>query len=801
MTGASPIERLSPKSQILATLLQTLIQDGKQDVNQVDLQGLTALHHIVKADSVPVARAFLFICKILKAGLNLNSTDPHGYTPVHALITLAGNAWATPENVEMLQVLVNAGADINKTDLQGLTPLFYAAQEASGRMYHALLDVAGSKLLSSDEKPTLRGVELPLEVIMPDPVPLNEDADRVYKSIEEEIAKASDIGKHGPPIDPLSGLKDVASILYEEETSGGVIGGGAAKESAPDSSRAASTPSQNTTTIDHGGKVYYDVTLSRIDSGYGYNGQHMFYRCTALHNHVQGLFILWTRWGMVGEDGQYQRTPYRTREECITEFCKVFKSKTGFSWSERATSQPKEGKYKLQPPGGRTVAELQFERLRRLSPRMFPDWPAIPKNLQFLLRILTDTQMLAENMVRDRPFQLPFGAAQQSSIKEAVKVLDEAHAILGKLAELNDRATKISSASAALANATLPHALTSSSTTTAVVAAPIEHMEADGLAEGNSANQNRHVSADDVVAPPSLSITAQMDSISSDRQSLLHTLKKLSERFFELVPAKRRTVGTLMSTQAVDEALNDLSILEQQNVAAKLIIAAHSNQERLNPFEYILRACNAVITPLPHSVGGAFEILKEYATPSNKSMEVVDIFQVERRGEASRFLPFATLSNRMLLFHGTCAANVFGILNEGLCCAPPSATIHGHAYGKGVYFADVISKSLAYASNNGGNPNTNNHATVFVAEVYLGKVDQGGSRPRDRYDSVLIQNGPASFSSVIETKTGARIPLGAKCKLYVCIIYIHTYIYIYILLYLFYEYVYIIYILFCMFYI
>lgn len=505
------------------------------------------------------------------------------------------------------------------------------------------------------------------------------------------------------------------------------------------------------------GRVYYDVTLSRIDAGYGHHGQHMFYRMSALHNHVQGLYVLWTRWGSVGEDGQYQRTPYRTRAECITEFLKVFKSKTGFPWAERATGVPKDGRYKVQPPGGKTLSELQMERLQQLTPAMLASSTVLPPPTQFFLRLVTDSHNLRANMVQDRPFQLPFGAAHQTAIKEAVRVLNEARALLQQIERLNDKAAKVS------------------------MAVPTPAAAAGGDGDDEDGDEEREDGDDDggdddegtgaaaaaaavaaaAVVAGGPSAAQQMEQITQERQVTQLAIKKLSEKFYELVPVKRDHVGSFQTVAVVDEALDDLSKLEQQNIAAKMIIAAHAGAAHVNPFEYILRAVGTSITPLAQD-SSVYETLRQHATPHHSTMEVASIFEISRRGEATRFLPYATKPNRMLLFHGTRAANVLGILTDGLCCAPPSAQVTGHCYGKGVYFADSIDKSIGYASNQGGNPNTNNHSIVFLAEVFLGKIDPEGAGLRDGYDSVLAPNGPTHFTSIIETKTGARIPIGAK---------------------------------------
>ena len=53
-------------------------------------------------------------------------------------------------------------------------------------------------------------------------------------------------------------------------------------------------------------------------------------------------------------------------------------------------------------------------------------------------------------------------------------------------------------------------------------------------------------------------------------------------------------------------------------------------------------------------------------------------------------------SNRQLLWHGSRLTNWVGILSQGLRIAPPEAPVTGYMFGKGVYFADMSSKSANY---------------------------------------------------------------------------------------------------------
>jgi len=50
----------------------------------------------------------------------------------------------------------------------------------------------------------------------------------------------------------------------------------------------------------------------------------------------------------------------------------------------------------------------------------------------------------------------------------------------------------------------------------------------------------------------------------------------------------------------------------------------------------------------------------------------------------------------MMLWHGSRLSNFAGILSQGLRIAPPEAPASGYMFGKGLYFADMVSKSANY---------------------------------------------------------------------------------------------------------
>ncbi|KAK3784634.1 hypothetical protein RRG08_003441 [Elysia crispata] len=119
-----------------------------------------------------------------------------------------------------------------------------------------------------------------------------------------------------------------------------------------------------------------------------------------------------------------------------------------------------------------------------------------------------------------------------------------------------------------------------------------------------------------------------------------------------------------------------------------------------------------------------FERLKTYtknthATTHNMyDLEVLDVMKIVRQGEKQTFRPFKELKNRMLLWHGSRTTNFAGILSQGLRIAPPEAPVTGYMFGKGVYFADMVSKSANYCRTS----KTDNIALMLLCEVALGNM-------------------------------------------------------------------------------
>lgn len=119
-----------------------------------------------------------------------------------------------------------------------------------------------------------------------------------------------------------------------------------------------------------------------------------------------------------------------------------------------------------------------------------------------------------------------------------------------------------------------------------------------------------------------------------------------------------------------------------------------------------------------------YNIIQEYvknshgSSHSNYELEILNIFTAKREEEKERYRLFEELHNRKLLWHGSRINNFAGILSQGLRIAPAEARHSGNMFGDGIYFADVVSKSVNYCR-----PNINNNIVlVLLCEVALGEV-------------------------------------------------------------------------------
>ncbi|XP_043688247.1 poly [ADP-ribose] polymerase 1 [Telopea speciosissima] len=192
-----------------------------------------------------------------------------------------------------------------------------------------------------------------------------------------------------------------------------------------------------------------------------------------------------------------------------------------------------------------------------------------------------------------------------------------------------------------------------------------------------------------------------------------------SNRFFTVIPSIHphviRDEDDFKSKVKMLEALQDIEI------ASRLVGFDVDNDESLDE-KYMKLRCN--ITPLPHD-SEDYWLVEKYlltthaSTHKDWTLELEDVFTLEREGEFDKYAPYREkLQNKMLLWHGSRLTNFVGILSQGLRIAPPEAPATGYMFGKGIYFADLVSKSAQYCFTDRKNP----VGLMLLSEVALGEV-------------------------------------------------------------------------------
>ncbi|KHJ87626.1 Poly(ADP-ribose) polymerase catalytic domain protein [Oesophagostomum dentatum] len=141
-------------------------------------------------------------------------------------------------------------------------------------------------------------------------------------------------------------------------------------------------------------------------------------------------------------------------------------------------------------------------------------------------------------------------------------------------------------------------------------------------------------------------------------------------------------------------------------------------------------------------------------------LELVDLIRVDREGEGKKFK--ADIGNRRLLWHGSMVTNFAGILSQGLRIAPPEAPVTGYMFGKGVYFADMVSKSANYCR-----VGTGDDGLMLLCDVALGKIKPETGAKMHSLDTIKGYNSVQGIGSMepdpnelVETLDGSTIHMG-----------------------------------------
>jgi ankyrin repeat protein/predicted DNA-binding WGR domain protein len=258
--------------------------------------------------------------------------------------------------------------------------------------------------------------------------------------------------------------------------------------------------------------------------------------------------------------------------------------------------------------------------------------------------------------------------------------------------------------------------------------------------------------------------------VNQDTATTIHErIAVLTNEFYELIPHTAYTNGRIESIsdeRAVKVKLAMVNNLIDLEVASKIFLGALSQQQKMNPLDYVYKALNLDMEELGKE-SPEFKILLKYArnTDKNAGSQAIDkIYRIQRKGEAERITKWKETPNHFLLWHGSKVVNFVGIMSQGLRIAPPEAEGTGALFGRGIYFADAFSKSYNYTDFS-----EDGYGFMMLCEVALGKMKQYIQGPEEElesapagFDSVqgLGSTGP-NFEQSLVLPNGVTVPVGS----------------------------------------
>ncbi|CAG9315884.1 unnamed protein product [Blepharisma stoltei] len=254
-------------------LITFLLQNGCS-LTEVDSLGRNAVMLAIINNDIKMVEAL-----IKEGSLDINHSDKKGRNAAHYAVQPL--EYGSYENIDILKLLISSKINAGKFDNEGWSPFCLAALQRSRRM---------AKLLEAHRFKVSEYPERRLSVFEP--------------SMEVDYEK-----------DAESYLQKQSELVKEEKI-----------KRLPDNTQ--DFPDYYEVVDD------YDLYMTKVDLQYGPYSQYLFYRMQLLHDTNRDNYIIFTRWGRIGEVGAFQRTPFADRNEAETEFKKIFKSKSGNEWRE-----------------------------------------------------------------------------------------------------------------------------------------------------------------------------------------------------------------------------------------------------------------------------------------------------------------------------------------------------------------------------------------------------------------------------------------------------------------------------------
>ncbi|KAK3074021.1 hypothetical protein LTR53_003917, partial [Teratosphaeriaceae sp. CCFEE 6253] len=183
-------------------------------------------------------------------------------------------------------------------------------------------------------------------------------------------------------------------------------------------------------------------------------------------------------------------------------------------------------------------------------------------------------------------------------------------------------------------------------------------------------------------------------------------VEELSNLYYSFIPHAfgRNRPPVIRSDAMIKREIELMESLSDLKDADNILKAQDEDVQEMHPLDFRFSSLGMNEMTALQKQSAEFKEISQYLLNTKGDTHqleyvVEDIFRIERQGEHSRFdeSEYAGVgSDRRLLWHGSRTTNVGGILSQGLRIAPPEAPANGYMFDKGVYLADMSSKSANY---------------------------------------------------------------------------------------------------------
>ena len=388
----------------------TLFKNKGGDLNLTDSKGYTPLILLIREN---MEKESIQLYEQLKPSLEVK--DKEGKGIIHHIISPMKFGYY--QNETLLNYFAEAGADLESKDYHGHSPMYYASLQKNGVMKKRLVKLGahmGEITENNIERATssiLNNISFPVAKY-----DFEEDFNTFNQYVDEEerknnATKAED--NREQPHDLVQGGN--YEVIYEDGEP-------------------------------------YSTFMVKVEISRGYYSGNTFYRMQLLRDTIRGVIVLFTNWGRNGTEGQYQHTPFGSEEEGKSEFSKIFRSKSGNKWEDRANFKKVDKKYRLVSYKKQNVAKSYLKKINYKDSRLIPS--QLDSNIfKFMRRICNSKIISNSENIKNYMFDwdvMPYHNLTKDRLEKALSVLNQIKEILDTINENRQNGQKFDSDTADL---------------------------------------------------------------------------------------------------------------------------------------------------------------------------------------------------------------------------------------------------------------------------------------------------------------------------------------------------------------